>query len=255
MDRHIYKYLMFIYIPYLALFLCPVICAKENQNITSGESTNHIVAGITETRDALRKITSGLPSGSRSPKRFEKTALFYIGMPGYNRYRIPSLILTKQGTLLAFCEGRIAGDTGDIDTLVRRSEDGGTTWGKYQVVWSEGSNTFGNPCPVVDQSTGRIYLLSTWNLGTDHESQIISWKSKDVRHPYICHSDDDGKSWSKPVCISDSARLDDFRWYATGPGIGIQIKSGTITAGHGKSARRLHPAVTKARSWNCRMVH
>jgi sialidase-1 len=222
MDRQIRKYLVFVSILCLALYLCPGTCAKENQSRRAG----NIVAGMTETRDALRKITSGLPTGSRSPKRYKRTALYYIGMPGYNRYRIPSLIATKQGTLLAFCEGRTAGDTGDIDTLVRRSEDGGETWSNYQVVWSDGSNTCGNPCPVVDQSTGRIYLLSTWNLGTDTESQIISWKSKDVRHPYICYSDDDGKSWSKPVCISDSARLDDFRWYATGPGIGIQIKNG-----------------------------
>ena len=215
---------MFIFILYSASYFYPGICAKEHRNLTSDEPENHIVAGMSQTRDALRKITSGLPS--QKPQRYKKTALYYIGMPGYNRYRIPSLIITKKGTLLAFCEGRTAGDTGDIDTLVRRSEDGGETWSKPQVVWSDDSNTFGNPCPVVDQSTGRIFLLSTWNLGTDNESQITSWKSKDVRHPYVCYSDDDGKSWSKPVCISDTARLDDWRWYATGPGIGIQIKSG-----------------------------
>mgnify|MGYP001068300325 CR=1 FL=1 len=202
--------------------------------IASAESTseNQIFASVTETRDGLRKITSGLGSDGRdrvSPHRSEKTELYYIGMPGYNRYRIPSLIVTKQGTLLAFCEGRTGGDSGDIDTLVRRSEDGGETWSKYQVVWSDGGNTCGNPCPVVDQSTGRIYLFSTWNLGTDNESEIIAGKSKDVRHPYFCHSDDDGESWSKPVCISDSARLDNWRWYATGPGIGIQIKLGKYT--------------------------
>jgi sialidase-1 len=226
MDRQIFTSLVLISNLYLVSCFCPGIYAKENQNLTSGEPVNRIVAGMSETRDALRKITSGLPTGSRSQKRPEKTALYYIGMPGYNRYRIPSLIVTKKGTLLAFCEGRTAGDTGDIDTLVRRSEDGGETWSKYQVVWSDGGNTCGNPCPVVDQSTGRIYLLCTWNIGTDNESQIISWKSKDVRHPYICYSDDDGKNWSKPVCISDTARLDDWRWYATGPGIGIQIKKG-----------------------------
>jgi sialidase-1 len=215
---------MFIFISCFALYLHPTTYANDNQNLISDEQTNHIVAGMSETRDALRKITSGLPN--QNQQRSKKTALFYIGMPGYNRYRIPSLIVTKQGTLLAFCEGRTGGDSGDIDTLVRRSEDGGETWSKYEVVWSDSSNTCGNPCPVVDQSTGRIYLLSTWNLGTDNESQIISWKSKDVRHPYVCYSDDDGKNWSKPVCISDTARLDDWRWYATGPGIGIQIKSG-----------------------------
>ena len=224
MDRQICKHLMLIFMLSFSLHFRPATYADDNHNLISGKSTNHVVAGMSQTRDALRKITTGLPN--QKQQRSKKTALYYIGMPGYNRYRIPSLILTKQGTLLAFCEGRTAGDSGDIDTLVRRSEDGGETWSKYEVVWSDGGNTCGNPCPVVDQSTGRIYLLGTWNLGTDNESQIISWKSKDVRHPYICYSDDDGKSWSKPVCISDTARLDDWRWYATGPGIGIQIKNG-----------------------------
>ena len=237
MNRLIRTYLIFIIISYFTSCLGPVTCAKGisgngNTKRTYGgidESINRVVVGMTETRDGVRKITSGLSSGARSQTDRQisnRTALYYIGIPGYNRYRIPSLIVTKQGSLLAFCEGRTGGDSGDIDTLVRRSEDGGTTWGKSQVVWSDGSNTCGNPCPVVDYSTGRIYLLSTWNLGTDTESRIVAFKSKDVRHPYVCHSDDDGKSWSKPVCISDSARLDDWRWYATGPGIGIQIKRG-----------------------------
>jgi len=221
-TRRIHIYLIFVFILYLASCLIFESCAE-------GMSKKQVFAGMTETRDGLRKITSGLGSDGRdrmSLHRSERTALYYIGMPGYNRYRIPSLIATKRGTLLAFCEGRTGGDSGDIDNLVRRSEDGGTTWSKYQVVWSDGGNTCGNPCPVVDQSTGRIFLFSTWNLGTDSESEIIAFKSKDVRHPYACYSDDDGKSWTEPVCISDSARLDDWRWYATGPGIGIQIKRG-----------------------------
>ena len=237
MGRQIRTYLMFIFVSYFTSYLTPVTCAKGisekgNTDQTYGvmdELINRVVASMTETRDGVRKITSGLPSDTQSQmaqQRFKRTALYYIGMPGYNRYRIPSLIVTKQGTLLAFCEGRTGGDSGDIDTLVRRSEDDGTTWSKPQIVWSDDRNTCGNPCPVVDHSTGRIYLLSTWNLGTDNESQIIAFKSKDVRHPYVCYSDDDGKNWSKPVCISDSARLDDWRWYATGPGIGIQIKRG-----------------------------
>jgi sialidase-1 len=221
MDRRIRVYLMFVFLLYFDSCFISVACVKCM-------SKNQVFASMTETPDSVRKITSNLGNGRNqiSSHRSERIALYYIGMPGYNRYRIPSLIITKQGTLLAFCEGRSGGDSGDIDTLIRRSEDGGTTWGKPELVWSDGSNTYGNPCPVVDQSTGRIYLFSTWNLGTDNESEIIAWKSKDIRHPYVCYSDDDGKSWSKPVCISDSTRLDDWRWYATGPGIGIQIKRG-----------------------------
>ncbi len=237
MDGQTRTYLMFILVSCFASHLMPTTYAKyisrrENTDLTYGGpegSMNRFVVSMTETREGVRKITSGLPFDTRNQmaqRRPERTVLYHIGMPGYNRYRIPSLIVTKQGTLLAFCEGRTGGDSGDIDTLVRRSEDGGTIWGRPQLVWSDDRNTCGNPCPVVDQSTGRIYLLSTWNLGTDSESQIITFKSKDVRHPYICYSDDDGKNWSKPVCISDSARLDDWRWYATGPGIGIQIQRG-----------------------------
>jgi sialidase-1 len=253
MDRQIRIYLMFIF--YFALCFTPVICAegifgRRNMDLIHGGpnvSENRIVVSVTETRDGIRKITSGLGSDGRdkmSPYRSERTELYYVGMPGYNRYRIPSLIVTKQGTLLVFCEGRTEGDSGDIDTLLRRSEDGGTIWSKPEVVWSDDGNTFGNPCPVVDQSTGRIFLFSTWNLGTDNESEIIAFKSKDVRHPYVCYSDDDGKSWSKPVCISDSARLDDWRWYATGPGIGIQLKRGkyagrlVIPANHSYTEKR-----------------
>ena len=236
MDRLIRTYLMFILIPYFVLYFIPVKCAgsiSEEKIINlvqkrADKSKNRIVVRMTETRDGIRKITTGLGESPNqtAPHKSEKLALYYIGMPGYNRYRIPSLIVTKQGTLLAFCEGRTGGDSGDIDTLVRRSEDSGETWSKYQVVWSDGSNTCGNPCPVVDQSTGRIYLFCTWNLGTDNESDIIAYKSKDVRRPYVCFSDDDGKSWSKPVCVSDSVSVNDWRWYATGPGMGIQINQG-----------------------------
>jgi hypothetical protein len=229
MDGQTRTYLTFIFISYFAS--CPTpgtstkgISGQENTDLTYGGtdgSVNRFVVSMTETRDGVRKIASGIGLDTRNQMgqhMSERIALYHIGMPGYNRYRIPSLIVTKQGTLLAFCEGRTGGDSGDIDTLVRRSQDGGTIWGRAQLVWSDDRNTCGNPCPVVDQSTGRTYLFNTWNLGTDNESQIIVWKSKDVRHPYVCYSDDDGKSWSKPVCISDSARLDDWRWYATGPG-------------------------------------
>src|SRR5712691_4253106 len=60
----------------------------------------------------------------------EQMAIYVAGQEGYHTYRIPSLIVTKKGTVLAFCEGRRnnAADLGDIDLVVRRSEDGGDTW-------------------------------------------------------------------------------------------------------------------------------
>jgi hypothetical protein len=84
--------------------------------------------------------------------------------PGTHTFRIPALLVTGKNTLLAFAEARRNGghDSVDIDTVVRRSEDNGKTWGPEIVVFDEGENVAGNPCPVVDQSTGRIWMLNTW---------------------------------------------------------------------------------------------
>jgi len=143
----------------------------------------------------------------------------------YNNFRIPSVLVTELGTVLAFAEGREGGDAGDIDILLKRSEDNGLTWSKQFVVWNDGDNSCGNPCPVVDRTRGRIILFMTWNLGSDKEDMIIRKKSTDTRRPYSCYSDDDGLTWSKPVDMSSTCKDPEWGWYATGPGIGIQLKS------------------------------
>ncbi len=153
--------------------------------------------------------------------------LFTAGQGRYHTYRIPSLIRAGQ-TLLAFCEGRKGGrgDTGDIDLLLRRSPDGGRTWNAPQVVWDDGPHTCGNPCPVVDERTGTICLLLTWNLGSDHEAQIIDGTSGDTRRVFCCHSRDLGRSWSQPEELTAQVKHPDWTWYATGPGAGIQLTRG-----------------------------
>ena len=126
--------------------------------------------------------------------------LWKSGEGGYDTYRIPALIKTKNDNLLAFCEGRKAGrgDSGNIDLLIRRSTDAGHTWSPTQVIWDDEGNTCGNPCPVVEQQTGTIFLLATHNLGIDHESQIIAQTSKGSRTVWILKSTDDGRTWSSP---------------------------------------------------------
>ena len=94
--------------------------------------------------------------------------VFVSGEHGYTHYRIPSLLSTPKGTLLAFCEARkLPGDAGDIDMVLKRSADGGRTWSEQIVVWDDAGNTSGNPCPVVDEETGTIWLVMTHNLGHD----------------------------------------------------------------------------------------
>ncbi|RKY60807.1 MAG: exo-alpha-sialidase [Candidatus Neomarinimicrobiota bacterium] len=141
----------------------------------------------------------------------------------YNHYRIPSIIVTPNQTVLIFCEGRSGRDASNIDLLVKRSDDNGKTWSKQSIVWNDGNNTCGNPCPVIDQTTGRIILFMTWNLFED--SGIVTKTSEDTRRPFMCYSDDDGLTWSEPVDMTESCKNPDWGWYATGPGIGIQLKS------------------------------
>ncbi len=157
-----------------------------------------------------------------------QTDVFVSGEDGYHSYRIPSVITTKQATLLAFCEGRkhSRSDTGDIDLLLRRSSDGGATWSALQVVWDDGPNTCGNPCPVVDQETGVIWMLLTWNSGAIAERQIAPGFGEDSRRVFVTHSEDDGLTWAEPQEITADTKQKTWSWYATGPGAGIQIASG-----------------------------
>ncbi|WP_276500254.1 sialidase family protein [Terrimonas pollutisoli] len=150
------------------------------------------------------------------------------GEEGYNCFRIPSLVTTSKGTVLAFAEARKinCGDAGDIDMVVKRSEDGGKTWSPLQVIWNDSANTCGNPAPVVDQQTGNIILLSTWNLGADHEKDIINGSSKDTRRVFVLRSTDDGKTWSQAAEITKNVKKNNWTWYATGPGRGIQLSKG-----------------------------
>ncbi len=136
------------------------------------------------------------------------------------------MVVTNKGTILAFCEGRkrSASDTGDIDLLLRRSTDNGKTWGPLQTIRDDRENVCGNPCPVVDRKTGTIWLLSTWNLGTDQEWKIVAGKSKDTRRVFITSSNDDGLTWALPKDITSDVKKAGWTWYATGPGNGIQLE-------------------------------
>jgi len=157
----------------------------------------------------------------------QQEVFWRTGDGAYSGCRIPSVIVSSKGTVLAFAEGRNdGGDSGDIDLLLKRSTDNGQTWGDVIMVWNDKQNTCGNPCPVVDEETGRIWLWMTWNYGKDNEGKIVFKKSEYPRSPYLCYSDDDGLTWSKPVDMSMDCKDPSWGWYATGPGFGIQVKNG-----------------------------
>ncbi|MEU6098815.1 sialidase family protein [Streptomyces sp. NPDC047079] len=186
------------------------------------------------------------PAGAQqagSEGRFEQQVLFRASQdPGYSCFRIPAVVRTAKGTLLAFAEGRVlnCGDAADIDIVVKRSTDGGRTWGPLQVVNEGAGDTHGNPAPLVDRETGRILLAETYNTGrTDSASCSVPCD----RTPHLQFSDDDGLTWSKPRDLSPQILPADWNsWYATGPVHGIQLT-------RGRHAGRLVFGVN-AETWN-----
>ncbi|TLS53338.1 exo-alpha-sialidase [Paenibacillus antri] len=157
-----------------------------------------------------------------------KIDLFVSGEQGVHTYRIPSLLVARSGTVLAFCEARRngGGDAGDIDVALRRSLDHGATWEPMRIVADDGANTIGNPCPVQDRDTGRIWLLLCRNAEDGHEKDILAGKvGRDVLAMY---SDDDGVTWSEPKDITGDVKLPEWTWYATGPCHAAQLRNGRL---------------------------
>lgn len=195
-----------------------------------------VLAGCSEIKIDTVNPSGSKPAGSSGEESgvvadVKSPDIFKGRTNGYHTFRIPALTKTTKGTLIAFCEGRknSGSDTGDINLVCRRSVDGGESWSKIITIWDDGSNTCGNPCPAVDPETGRIHLLMTWNYETDGKSAgdfNRPGSTKDTRRVFYTFSDDDGLSWETPKEITESTKLSNWGWYATGPCHGIVIKNG-----------------------------
>ncbi|MFD0314907.1 sialidase family protein [Streptomyces flavalbus] len=152
------------------------------------------------------------------------------GRGGYDTYRIPAAVTTRQGTVLAFAEGRRDGaaDSGDIDVVVRRSTDGGCTWEPLAVVAAGNGDTRGNPAPVVDPRTGAVVLVTSYNSGDVTEAQIMRGEAtpSESRRVFVQRSSDDGRSFTAPKEITATVKPAHWRWYATGPGHAVALARG-----------------------------
>ena len=164
-------------------------------------------------------------------KILEKHNVYISGDGGYHTYRIPSVIRTKSGALLAFCEGRKESrhDSGFIEIMVKKSHDMGRTWTPPRVVASDGKNTFGNCNPVLDEKTGRVHVVCNFNLAGVNEEEIR--RGEGIRGCYHLFSDDEGNTWSAPRDITKYAKKPEWSWHAIGPCHGIQTKNGRFVFG------------------------
>ena len=157
---------------------------------------------------------------------------------GSDTYRIPGLVRTKAGSLLAVYDVRYRGGAdlpADIDVGVSRSTDGGKTWEPMRIAIDMGRDPafafdgVGDPCVFCDRTTGRIYVAALWSHGRRawHGSGP-GMEPDETGQLVMVISDDDGKTWSQPRNITHEVKDPDWRLVLAGPGSGITLADGTL---------------------------
>ena len=165
------------------------------------------------------------------------------GDDGVHSYRIPGLVTSKTGTLLAVYDVRRnkSGDLqGDIDVGLSRSTDGGETWEPMQVIMDMGTwgdlpadqNGIGDPAILVDDATGTIHVVGLWMHG---KPGVAAWISSqpgltpsETGQLMIVSSEDDGITWSAPKNITQPMKDPSWHLFLAGPGMGITMEDGTL---------------------------
>jgi sialidase-1 len=184
-----------------------------------------------------------IPSGTAFRYR-PALILRSAGQDNVHTYRIPGLITTNAGTLIAIYDIRYNNSKDlqeDIDIGMSRSTDGGQTWEPMKVIMDMGEwggrperlNGTGDPCILYDHFTGTLWVAALWMSGSHHE-KMLWWDSKPGMAPeetgqfILTKSTDDGISWSDPVNITSQIKDPSWQLLLAGPGRGLTLSDGTL---------------------------
>jgi sialidase-1 len=169
--------------------------------------------------------------------QLEKAVLFEHDSGGYMLYRIPGIVITRTGTILAYAEARKSdrSDWHASDIILRRSTDGGQTWSAPSVIGAIERTFPKNPAAVVKKlglGPGAGVTYNNPVAIADRNGAVHFLFCVEYMRAFYMRSDDDGKTFSEPVEIT--AAFASFRrhwaWVvlATEPGHGIQLKRGRL---------------------------
>jgi len=162
----------------------------------------------------------------------EMTDVFASEAEGYPSIRIPAIVRAKSGALLAFAEGRQGGDHSENDIVFKRGSEDGSTWNELQVVAEMGGDSLNDPIGVVDERTGRVWLMYQRYPEGFHTRVMEHTKQAELGYggprntqTFLMYSDDEGESWSAPRNITKTARRPDAISIGS-PGVGVQLQFG-----------------------------
>lgn len=158
--------------------------------------------------------------------------VFVAGEDGFPAIRIPSVVVAKDGTVLAFAEARNAphADQAANKIVLKRSADGGRTWGAMQIIAADGNNSLNNPTAVVEQDNGRVWLMYQRipaDLKEASRQIVTGYEGTNIYRNFLIWSDDNGATWSHPRDVTRSTKHPTgATTVCSGPGIGIQLTRG-----------------------------
>lgn len=181
---------------------------------------------------ALALLAPVSPCGAAEP---EKIDLWHADAGGYKQYRIPGVVVTKSGAVFAYCEARkTVSDWATIDILLKRSADGGKTWSEPTKIATVADPRPRNPL-ALDKKYGTKDDVTYNNpvMIADTSGAVHFLFCLEYMRCFYCRSVDDGDTWTKPEEITATAfdpikKEYDWKVLATGPGHGIQLKSGRL---------------------------
>lgn len=167
----------------------------------------------------------------------------HSGDDGVESYRIPGLVTTNAGTLLGVYDVR-HNNSADLQEYVEiglsRSTDGGQTWEKMRIPMSFGEygglpkaqNGCGDPAILVDKQTGTIWIVAAWTHGMGwNRAWTNSMPGMDKEHTaqlVMVKSEDDGRTWSEPINVTEQMKDPSWYFFFQGPGRGITMDDGTL---------------------------
>lgn len=196
----------------------------------------------------LRSLEFGDRSLAVAPKENSRTQRIGIALRQKNQdqvhtYRIPGLATTNEGTLIAVYDNRYeqsADLQGHVDVGMSRSTDGGQTWEDMKVIMDMGEyggrpqdeNGIGDPAVLVDRNSNTIWVSALWlSANKDQRAWNASQPgmSPEVTGQFVLvKSEDDGRTWSDPINITQQIKDPKWRLFFNGPGNGITTKDGTL---------------------------
>lgn len=151
-------------------------------------------------------------------------------------YRIPGLVTTGKGTLLAVYDIRYLTSRdlpGHIDVGLSRSTDGGNTWEPMRTIMDMGppheNNGIGDPAILYDPATNTVWVAALWSKGNRSIAGSLPGLSPDTTGQFVLvKSTDDGLTWSAPYSITTQVKNPAWHLFFNGPGRGIVMHDGTL---------------------------